>query len=58
MDVMSFFFPAADHATQTNAKFKPPPYFAGREIVYVDQSELDGFGVRSSDLGLHPQSQS
>lgn len=53
LDIIAFFFPRADDHTQTNAKFKPPPFFAGIEVVYVDQSELDGFGVRITRCASH-----
>lgn len=50
LETIRFFFPAADAPSQTNAKYKPPPFFSGIELVYVDESEVEGFGVRRSQL--------
>lgn len=49
LELMKPYFPAIElAASSSNPRYTPPPTFAGIEVVFVDESGVPGFDVRSS----------
>lgn len=52
LEVCKGFFRPEDEAVDPRRKYTPPPAFKAIEVIYVDQSEVEGYGVRAAPFSI------